>query len=54
MGERRENIPAIEVKPKSQALAQGEKKVMMEEEKESEGKCARWDMPKESCDKLFQ
>lgn len=35
MGER-ENIPAIEVTPESSALAQGEKKVMMEKEKERE------------------
>lgn len=35
MGER-ENILAIEVTPESPALAQGEKKVMMEKEKERE------------------
>lgn len=50
MGER-ENILAIEVTPESSALAQGEKKVMMEKEKER-GKFvklhARWDMPEVS------
>lgn len=39
MGER--DIPAIEVTPESPALSQGEKKVMMEKEREKDGERGR-------------